>query len=163
MAVAALVVSIVAVLIAGVAALFTKRQADYAKQLVAFDKERRHEEGTPQLAVREVPTSERRGWPSMEVENLGPGDLDEVVVALLAPPAGEDPVGSLVDTRDGSGTDLVSLGALSLGGAAVVRVRLENHDTRGELARLRIECRVGEERWALRKECTFRRPGRLIN
>ncbi len=160
MAVAALIISIVAVVVAALAAWFTKRQADHAKQLVAYDTERRHEERTPQLTLRAVPTSERRGWPSMEIENRGPHDLDDVVLSLLRSPAGEDPVGLLIDTRNGDRTDTLTIGALPLEQPAVVRVELEPEEVRGEFARFLVECRAGEERWRLREDCLFQRIGR---
>ena len=50
-----------------------------------------------------------------------------MTLKLLGPPAGESPVGILIDTRNGALTDELELGALSMTGrAAVVRIQLED-------------------------------------
>jgi hypothetical protein len=59
MAIAALIISILALLTAGASALYTKQQAQAARQTTAIERERRHEERTPRFDARVESVS---GW-----------------------------------------------------------------------------------------------------
>ena len=163
MALAALIVSVLALLVAAAAALFAKRQSDSTSRLETFEAARRHDELSPQLVARAVPATEHRQWPSLELESRGPHDLDSVTLKLLGPLAGESPVGTLIDSRNGALTDELELGALSVAGRpAVVRIQLEDEDTRGETVRLFVTSTRGKEQWKQHLDCEFPRPTRLI-
>ena len=78
MATIALVVSIIAVLLTGVATYFGKRGVDAAETAITIEKERRHAEMRPHFLVTcEAPspgTDQRR----LLIKLMGPGDLEKI-------------------------------------------------------------------------------------
>lgn len=84
MALAALIISIVAALIALASAAYTRRQAVATEATAAIEGKRLHDELTPELAVK---CEERPGtrWADMTVELTGPAGLnglDEVIIRI---------------------------------------------------------------------------------
>jgi len=85
MAVAALVLSVVAILVAAASAWYTRRQAASAEGTRRIEAARRHDELAPVLVGEYVEASETREQqrPGMRLTNRGPLDLDRVEVGVI--------------------------------------------------------------------------------
>jgi hypothetical protein len=86
--VAALIISIVAILVAGVAAYYTRRQSRAADVTAANDSSRRHDELTPRFSASLVSLAGSVGLYTLRLHLEGPQPLSAVSVRLLDAPRG---------------------------------------------------------------------------
>jgi len=85
--VAALVISIVALFVAGLSALFTRQQAAAAEGSRRIEAGRRHQELCPVLKVEYVGEVDTRDGtrPGIKFTNEGPLDLERIEISLVPP------------------------------------------------------------------------------
>jgi hypothetical protein len=125
MAVTALVLSVIAIVVAGVTALYTRRQATAAdRQAVAAEEarrieaDRRHDELQPSLVGEYVAASDTREGqrPGVKLTNEGPLDLLRVDVGVIpAHRAHEAAIEGLYDHRTGGTAPVHETGTLPRG------------------------------------------------
>lgn len=86
--------SILAVLVAGASAAYTRRQALANERTEAIETDRRHAELTPVLQLEYVPAERmhEQERPGVWVSNRGPLDLERVVVEMVPPPRADEAV-----------------------------------------------------------------------
>jgi hypothetical protein len=157
MAVAALVLSVVAVLLAAASAWFTRRQAVSAEGVRGIEMARRHDELHPSLSGEYVDDSDTREEqrPGVKLTNHGPLDLDRVDVAVIpANRAHEAAIEGIYDYRTRGTAPAHETGILRRGESWVFEVIpardvVEGQEVyRGGTARFRCTCRAaGHESW----------------
>ena len=150
MAVAALVVSMVAIIVAGAVGVRTNR---WYGRLTAIEEERRVEEQRPQL---ELEYSIRSAGHSASIRNRGPIDLDGVHVETIETPT------LVVDfQRTGQGSFReAELGPLRIGQAHDMLVE-KNPSGRGGDLRLRVTARAADRSWTVLLEHRVPSPPRI--
>lgn len=152
MAVAALIVSIISVLLTGCGLYYAWRRTEYAKEQTEYAREAlaitRDRQLEPDLTARVVEINPRTNY-KLELSSQGPKDYDEVDVTL--PPKqgirftpgqnGVDPAepGELLNA---GGQDLTMAGE-----PLVWRVELDDGTVPATF--LRARCRAGEEAWTV--------------
>jgi len=118
MTVAALVLSVVAVLVAGASAWYTRRQAVSAEGVRRIESARRQDELRPILVGEYVAASDTRDGqrPGVKLTNNGPLDLDRVDVAVVpAHRAHEAAIEGIYDYRTGGTAPVHETGRLRRG------------------------------------------------
>ena len=78
MAVAALIVSIAAIVLGGITTYFGKRSADAATTATGIERQRRHAELRPRFAVTCTPANAGSDRRQLSVKLLGPGELEAI-------------------------------------------------------------------------------------
>jgi hypothetical protein len=158
MAVAAFILSVVAIVIAGASAWYTRRQAVSTEGVQRVEEARRHEELSPDLEGRYVETADTREGkrPGVRLTNRGPLDLERVEVAAIPPHrANEAVIEGIYDYRTGGTATRHETGMLRLGEAWTFDV-LPARDIveggheldRGGIAQFRCRCRAkGHAPW----------------
>jgi hypothetical protein len=160
MAVAALVLSIVAALIAGLSAWYTRRQAVSAEDVRRIETGRRHDELLPGLVGVYIEAGETRDGqrPGVRLTNQGPLDLDRVDVEVVpAHRADEAVVEGIYDHRSGETAAVHETGRVRRGESwtfEVIPARYEvepGHELdRGGTAVFRCTCfTAGHEPWVV--------------
>jgi len=153
MTVAALVLSVVAVLVAGVSAWYTRRQAVSAKEVRGIEPARRQNELRPILVGKYVAASDTRDGqrPGVRLTNQGPLDLDRVDVEVIpAHRAHEAAIERIYDHRTGGTAPVHETGGLRRGESwtfEVIPARdvVGGHELdRGGTAMFRCTCRAAE-------------------
>lgn len=147
MALAALVVSILALLVAGASAL-------YAKQVADVEKGRRHDERRPRF---ELEIDESRWLRITVVSNEA---LDEVHFELLAEGmlfAGAAAIVGLGRPWAASG----NLGAFDVGSPRRVQV-VEREEGKGGKSGVRLTCRKGGDKWVVTDRFDLPPLGRVV-
>ena len=120
MTVAALVLSVVAIVVAGVSAWYTRRQAASAEGVRRIETARRHDELRPILVGEYVAASDTREgqWPGVKLTSQGPLDLDRVDVEVIsAHRAHEAAIEGIYDPRTDGTTPVHETGWLRRGGS----------------------------------------------
>jgi len=157
MAVAALVLSVVAVLIAGSSAWYTRRQAVSTEAAEKIESARRHDELQPILIGEYVQASNTREGqrPGVKLTNDGPVDLDRVEVSFVpAHRAHEAAIEGIYDYQTRGTAPVHETGMLRRGESWIFEViparRVVDGQEldRGGTARFRCICRAaGYEPW----------------
>ena len=158
MNVVALVLSVVAILVAGASAWYTRRQAVSAEAVRAIESGRRHDELHPVLVGTYVGASDTRDGqrPGVRLTNNGPLDLDRVVVEVIpAHRAQEAALEGIYDDRTGRTVSVHEISRLPRGeswtfGVIPIRDLIEGrHELdRGGTAMFRCTSRAaGYEPW----------------
>ena len=125
MAVAALVLSIVAILVAAVSAWYTRRQTVSAEAVRSIEAARRHDELRPSILGEYVQASDTRDGqrPGVKLTNQGPLDLDRVDVQVIpAHRAHEAAIEGIYDHRTGGTAPYEETGRLLRGESWTVGV-----------------------------------------
>jgi hypothetical protein len=161
MAIAALVLSVLAILIAGASAYYTRQQAAAAEGTRVIEAGRRHRDLTPVLHATYVATEDTRSKerPSVLLTNRGPLDLDRVEVQLI-PPARADnaAVEGIYDPATGGRATTHETGPLRHGESwtaleVIPAVQVVDDGTeldRGGTASFRCNCyAAGEDSWTI--------------
>lgn len=120
MALAALVVSVVALLVAGASAFYARQQARSAEGTRRIEAARLHSELAPVLAGEYVAADQTRekAWPGVLLTNRGPLDLDRVDVQVAPPPRlGEAVIEGIYEPRTGHTATTHQTGQLRRGEA----------------------------------------------
>ena len=152
MSLAAFVVSVVALLVAGASVAYSRTQAKAGEAMARHDRERRHEERTPRLSA----TSRVDGsWQRIGIALDGPEDLDALVLRQLPPRLNEADTGCLVDTADGRRLNEVQLGPVVVGMQVAARYQVNSDANRGTLARFHAVCRLGDDIWTIPVEVEY--------
>ena len=147
------VISVAAVLIAGVAAYYAKRSSDAA---AAIDRRER----TPELTLLlDHPVEAPADLVIYRIRNDGPQDLDAVTIYRPRPP--DRITYPIVATGVGAGwaDDEVALGPLALTAEARITLCCSAALTLPDFL-IRIECARGKDRWTLTKQLPNPRPVR---
>jgi hypothetical protein len=157
MVVAALVLSIVAILVAAVSAWYTRRQAVSEEAVQSIEAARRHDELHPIIVGEYVQASGTRDRqrPGVKLTNQGPLDLDRVDVQVIpAHRAHEAAIEGIYDHRTGGTAPYEETGMLRRGESWTFEViparRLIDGQEldRGGTDRFRCICRAaGYEPW----------------
>lgn len=157
MAVAAFVLSVVAVFIAGISAWYSRRQAVSAEGAERIETARRHDELQPVLVGEYAQAGETREGqrPRVKLTNDGPLDLDCVEVSFVpAHRADEAPIEGIYDHQSREITPIYETGLLRRGESWTFEViparrRIDGQELdRGGTARFRCICRAtGYEPW----------------
>jgi hypothetical protein len=156
MAVAALVLSIVAILVAAVSAFYTRQQAAAAEGTRRIEAGRRHSELTPVLEAAYVDREDTRDQvrPGVLLTNRGPLDLDRVELQVVPSPRADDAaIKGIYDPRTGGTATTHETGPLRRGESwtalevipAVYVVEGGTELDRGGTARFRCTCYVADE------------------
>jgi len=125
MTVAALVLSVVAILVAAASAWYTRRQAVSAEGAREIEAARRHDELRPILVGEYVPASDTRDSqrPGVKLTNHGSLDLDRVYVEVIpAHRAHEAAIQGIYDHRTGGTAPGQETGQLRRGESWTVEV-----------------------------------------
>jgi hypothetical protein len=158
MAVAALVLSVVAILVAGASAWYTRRQAVSTEGARRIEGARRHDELRPVLVAEYVGASDTRDGqrPGVKLTNHGPIDLDRVDVEVIpAHRAHEAAIKGIYDYSTDGTTPVHETGRLRRGESWTFDV-IPTQDTvdgghlldRGGAAQFRCTCQSAEyEPW----------------
>jgi hypothetical protein len=174
MAVAALIVSIVALVVAGASAFYARQQARSAEGTRRIDASRRHGELTPVLIAEYVPPDETRDGerPGVRLTNRGPLDLDRIEVEAVPSPRAKDAViEGIYDPRAGGTTPTHETGPLHRGVAwtaleVIQAVEVDPLGTeweRGGTVSLRCVCyAAGHEPWTVVVDVDFPHPARIF-
>jgi hypothetical protein len=161
MDVAALVLSIVAILVAGISAYYTRQQAAAAEGTRVLEAGRRHQELAPVLEATYVPPEDTRSQvrPGVVLTNRGPLDLDRVEVQAVPPPrTGEAAIEGIYDPATDGRATTHETGPLRRGESwtalevipAVQTVEGGVELNRGGTASFRCTCYVaGEDPWTV--------------
>lgn len=157
MTVTALVLSVVAVLIAGMSAWYTRRQAISTEAASRIDAARQHGELQPTLVGEYVQVSDTREGrrPGVKLTNDGPMDLDHVEVSLVpAHRLDEAPIEGIYDYQTRGTASVHQTGTLRRGESwtfEVITARrvIDGQELdRGGTARFRCVCRAeGYDSW----------------
>jgi DNA-binding transcriptional regulator YdaS (Cro superfamily) len=158
MTVAALVLSIAAVLIAGLSAWYTRRQAVSSEGARRIEAARRHDELRPAIVGEYVEVSDTRDgqWPGVKITNQGPLDLDRVHVETVpAHRAQEAAIEGIYDHRSWQAASGHDTGGLRRGESWTFEVVPARHVVdggheldRGGVATFRCTCyATGHEPW----------------
>ena len=157
MTVAAFVLSVIAVLVAGFSAWYTRRQAVSAEGVRGIEAARRHDEVRPILVGEFVAASETRNGqrPGVKLTNQGPLALDRVDVAVIpAHRAHEAAIEGIYDHRTGGTTPGQETGRLPRGESWTFEVLparhvVDGHELdRGGIAKFRCTCHTaGHQPW----------------
>ena len=148
--VAAFVISIIAVVVAGLSAWYTRRQADAAEGVRKIEADRRHEELRPVLSGVNVDASETRDGlrPGIKLTNSGPLDLDRIEVsAISAHRAHEAAIAGIYDHGTGATAPIHETGMMRRGESWTVEIIPATYKTddgdeldRGGTAQFRCVC-----------------------
>jgi hypothetical protein len=166
MTLAALVLSVVAILVAGVSAFYTKQQADAAEATRLIEASRRHQETAPDLDAVYVGAEPARGkvHPVVLLTNRGPLDLDRVEVQAVPPPHHEEAViEGIYDPATGGKATTHETGPLRRGESwtALEVIPAKTHGTeleRGGTVTSRCTCyAASEDPWTILVDVEF--PG----
>lgn len=169
MAFAALIVSVVAALLAGASAFYTRRQAAAAEGTRRIEAERRHRDLAPVVVAKYVDASDTRDQvrPGVLLTNRGPLDLDRVEVQAVPPPRVTDrAIDGIFDPRTGGTTPVHETGPLRRGESwtalevipAVTEVDGGHQLERGGTVSFRCTCyAAGEDPWTVVVDVDF--PG----
>jgi hypothetical protein len=157
MAVAALVLSVVAVLVAGASAWYTRRQAASAEGVRSIESARRQDELRPNLDGKYVAAGDTREGqrPGVKLTNQGPLDLDYADVQVIpAHRAHEAAIEGIYDYRTGGAVPDHETGRLQRGESWTIDVVPARHVVdgqeldRGGTATFRCTCHAaGYESW----------------
>lgn len=158
MAVIALVLSIIAVVVAGVSAWYTRRQAVSADAVRKIESARRHDELQPVLAGHYVALSDVPEWdhPGVKLTNNGPLDLNSVHVSVILPHiADQAAIEGLYDRPAGTISPDRTVGMLRRGESLTFEVIAKQYVVdgghkldHGGTATFRCSCRAkGHEPW----------------
>lgn len=135
MATAALIISVLAVVVAALSAL-------YARQVATVERDRRHDERTPEVTAEfGLLYPEGKEQESVTFTLHGPDDLDRAEIRLIE----TDPPGPLV-----SGEQRVEPWRAGETQAVAVKRHEKEH---GGTARFRVTCEAGDERWTVIVPC----------
>lgn len=146
MALAALLVSILALLVAGLSALYTRKQANEAEATRRIEQDRRHDERQPHLRARVEPVSNGawcRLWLELESAEPVTATTVEILGSSITFPSNQQGVASgdqapLIATSEGQSP-------LSQASPLCWRVLVDEGQEAQE--RLLVTCHRGEERW----------------
>lgn len=120
MAIAAFILSAVAVFIALASANYTRRQAITAEDTRAIEADRRHTELAPRLQAEYIPADRMRNGerPGVRLTNRGSLDLERIVVEMVpAPRTGEAALEGIYDPLTDGPTAVQETGRLRPGDA----------------------------------------------
>ncbi|MEV8517888.1 hypothetical protein [Dactylosporangium sp. NPDC051484] len=156
MTVAAFVVSIIAAIVAGLSALYARKQAASAEEVRKIEAARRHDELCPKLLAEYVPSTVTRDGPrpAVKLTNRGPLDLDRIdIQAVPAHKSKEAAIDGLYDHRTGETAVMQETGPVRLGESwtfAVIAARGGPKTTRGGAATFRCTCHAaGHQPWVV--------------
>jgi hypothetical protein len=166
-AVAALIVSIVALLVAAASGFYARQQARSAEGTRRIEAARRHGELTPVLDASyvEARSTREKARPAVLLTNRGPLDLDRIEVSAIPPPRADDAViKGIYDPRTGPTATLHETGPLRRGESwtalevipAVDVVEGGHELERGGTVSFRCTCYGGgEEPWTIVVDVDF--------
>jgi len=143
MAIAALILSVVAVLVAGASAWWTRKQANAAADVRDTDADRRHAERSPRFSVATSRSGDTGHTVPIRIEHNAVFDVFDVRVSVISP-------GALLSTYDvdtGLQSDEQPLGIdpLPQGHAAEMRLLINRALHRSSTSRLLIKSRDGRD------------------
>jgi hypothetical protein len=143
---AALLISIVAILVSVGAVLFARRQALADETIAEIEAARRHAELTPDLRVA---VEWHDGQPWIGVANLGPIDLEGC--AWMIDTHGTGDAGLLIGSRDGEHYWPVGqLGAIKTGDVATRQCQVDLGHSIGGVQIVEWWCRTAKDEWTIR-------------
>jgi hypothetical protein len=156
--IAALSISIVAILVAGVAAYYTWRQSRAADVTAANDSSRRHDELTPRFSASLVSLWGSDGLCTLRLQLEGPQPLSAVSVRLLDAPRAMQ----FTSEQAGVATDVPAavLNAFVVPQDGIALRRYEHSDWQFEIRdtnyypvdglKLLVDANAGEQQWQVR-------------